>query len=69
MLFDYIYQSAWPIWYAWSSSGRPAMSPTSFTPPANTVPASVQRGKQFPQPWTAFSMPSKVSAVPSCTYL
>lgn len=38
---------------------------SSFTPPANTVPANVQRGKQFTQPWTAFSMPSKVSAVPS----
>ena len=34
-------------------------SPTPLTPPANTVPVSVQRGKQSTQPCTAFSVPSK----------
>ena len=36
------------------------MSPTPFTPPEKTVPASVQREKQSTHPCTAFFAPSKV---------
>lgn len=49
-----------PIRRACSRAGCPAISPTPFTPPAKTVPASVQREKQSTHPYIAFFAPSKV---------